>query len=66
MFLNIPGNWECDIARIQLRDNFPVEYENIINTSRNICQQQESINTSAQIKNNLNKVSLNIKIFQMK
>ena len=34
MFLNIPGNWECDIAQIQLRDHFPVEYENIIDTSR--------------------------------
>ena len=58
---NTHDNWEWNIARVQLRGNFPVEYANIIEATRNICVQSESISTSSKVKDTLNRVSVQTK-----
>ena len=50
-----PDNWQRDIARIQLRDNFPVEYANTTDRTRNICVRSESVSTFSKIKDTLDK-----------
>lgn len=54
------GNWEHNIGGIQLKGDFPVEFATILNTSRNICIQTESVQKPCKLKDAFSIVSVTI------